>query len=194
MGVSGEAHLQVVQPGSQVPIALGCWHPVMMVTGPGTRQQISPALQHSMAQQNWLDVQAGPPLSHGGSPQVPMLQKGCAPPHVLPHVPQFLMSLFRFTQALPQHPNPGMLQVAAVQVPPELLVLVDELVLVDALLVDEPVLVDELEVLAGPLVVDAVLVVPWPPAPPVPAAKLALQPTMAMVPSPKAKNVLMMIS
>jgi hypothetical protein len=38
-------------------------------------QQISPALQHSVPQQNSLDEQVGP-LVHGGLPQVPMSQKG----------------------------------------------------------------------------------------------------------------------
>jgi hypothetical protein len=89
------------------------------------------------------------------------------------------MSFFRFTQAPPQHPNPGMEQVADVQVPPELLVLV----------------VDELEVLADPVLVDPVLavplVVPWPPAPPAPTVKLPPQPATTMAPIPKAKKVLM---
>jgi prolipoprotein diacylglyceryltransferase len=179
---------------------LGCWHWVIVASGPGTWQQISPALQHSVLQQNWLDEQAGPPPLHGGTPQVPTLQKGCVPSHFLPHDPQFLMSFCRFTQAPSQHPNPGMLQAAEVQVPPELLVLVDELVLdepvlVDELLVEEAELVDELEVLPDPVVVGWVLVVvPWPPAPPVPTVKSLPQPARTRVPIPKAKDVLMVTS
>jgi hypothetical protein len=211
MGVSGEAQTQAEQPTGQVPFT-GVVHPNLS-WGPGTLQQSWPALQHSVLQQNWDALHVVP--LHGGSPQVPLLQYGWVPVHVVPHAPQFLMSFFALTHVFPQHMNPGMEQ-APVQVPPELLLdalVVEELLVVDELLlVDEPVveelvveelvveeLVVEELVVVEPVLVEPVwvelvvplVVVPWPPAPPVPAVTLAPQPASAMVPIPKAKSVLM---
>src|SRR5262249_49463488 len=146
--VSGEAHTQPVQPFSQVPvIGSGSWHLGPLLTGPGTSQQIWPASQHVVPQQNCIGVQATP--LQGGIPHVPMSQEGGVPVHLLPQVPRWRMSFFRLTQALPQQPTPGLTppHCIGLQVPPELLVdeLAEELVLVDELeVVVIPVLVEEL--------------------------------------------------
>jgi hypothetical protein len=152
-------------------------------TGPGTLQQIWPAVQQVAAQQNSLDWQVM--LLQGGSPQVPMLQYGWSPPHLLVHVPQLRMSFFRFTHAPLQQPNPGMVQL--LHPPPELVL--DELAWPE--LLDEPVLPElSLPELLDPVLFVAVVVAP--PAPPLPALKLPLQPASAIVPIAKARKVLLM--
>jgi hypothetical protein len=99
---------------SQVPvIGSGAWH--LITVGPTfTSQQIWPAVQHAPPQQKSVPEQVAP--LHGGMPQVPLLQKGCAPGHWLPQVPQLRMSFWWFTHRSPQHESPAP-HVAAVQAP-----------------------------------------------------------------------------
>jgi hypothetical protein len=52
-------------------------------------------------------LQAAPTSVHGQIVwQVPFAQYGCAPPQVLPHIPQLRMSLPAFTQTPAQHLKP----------------------------------------------------------------------------------------
>jgi hypothetical protein len=152
MGVSGDAQTQAEHPGSQVPMAFGTWHLGGPLTGPGTVQQISPAVQQSLPQQEPPAPQVCP--LQGGVPHVPRLQYGFGPLHLLPHVPQLLMSFFRLTQAPPQQPKPGIVHFVGSQPPPELeldeldvLVLLDELAPVDDEALDELAPLDELAAL-----------------------------------------------
>ena len=163
MGVSGEAHTQPTQPLSQVIVSgSGSWHLGPMSTGPGTLQQISPALQHTAPQhvaagpQSWGEVQ-------GGAPHLPRSQYGWGPSHFVAQPPQCRMSLSGFTQTSPQHSN-GAMQVAALHAPPELddeeeEELLDEEPLDEELLDVDP-LDDELE--------EVFVAPPCPPAPSTP--------------------------
>jgi hypothetical protein len=114
MGVSGEVHLQALQPVGQVPPMVGVTHVVMIATGPGTVQQSWPEVQHCVSQQS----PAGPHMAplHGGVPHLPLSQYGFGPVHVLPHVPQLWMSLSVLTQAEPQQVKSHVPQLMAVPV------------------------------------------------------------------------------
>jgi hypothetical protein len=80
---------------------------------------------------------------------------------VVPQVPQLKMSFLRFTHELLQHPNPGMLQLLAVQAPP-LLVLLVELALVDELVLAPPV---DAALVVPEAVAELVVPAPCPPDP-----------------------------
>jgi hypothetical protein len=80
---------QTGQPGGQVPFT-GVTQCGPIMTGPTTSQHSISGMQHSVPQQN-SDVGQAMPV-HGGVPQVPLLQYGCAPPHLTSQAPQLLMS------------------------------------------------------------------------------------------------------
>jgi hypothetical protein len=120
--VPGGLYGQTGQPWGQVPFS-GAVHVGPVNTPEGTSQQSIPGMQHCVPQQNSLAGHTPP--AHGGAPQWPPLQYGCAPPHVTPHPPQLRMSLPSFTQPPLQHSRPG--PQAGEHVPP----LLDELAVVD---------------------------------------------------------------
>jgi hypothetical protein len=105
IGVAGAAQLQFEQPVGHVPLT-GSKQPITV--GPSvTAQQICVPVQHPLPQQVEPGLQAAPTSVHGQLDwQVPFAQYGFAPPHVLPQVPQFWMSLPALTQAPAQHLKP----------------------------------------------------------------------------------------
>ena len=176
--------------------------------GPWTSQQSWPSGQQARPQQN------EPPLHtfalQGAESQLVPLQKGCSPPQLTPHAPQFLMSLAVLTHTPSQHSRPT--SHAGEHPPPEDEVdaEVDELELVDVDPPPEPELVDvvpeppcppcpvPVDVVlvppAAPLLVVPLLVVPplvapdvlpvEPPAPPVVLVKDSPHPTSPMDTTP----------
>jgi hypothetical protein len=73
MGVLGDAHLQVRHPVGQVPSSFGSVQVGRLgPTGPGIVQQIRPASQQVVPQQNWPAMH-GIGAVHSGSPQTPSL-------------------------------------------------------------------------------------------------------------------------
>jgi hypothetical protein len=75
-------------------------------------------LQQALPQQKSLPVHAPGDAEQGGATQVPSLQRLVLPSQALPHVPQFIGSLLRFTQAPPQHMRPVEHEVAQTPPPP----------------------------------------------------------------------------
>jgi hypothetical protein len=137
-----------------------------MIDGPSfTSQQICPGEQHWVPQQNSLPEQAAP--LHGGVLHVPLLQYGCVPVHLLPHVPQLRMSFWWFTQRSPQQARP-VPQLAGVHGPVpelELAVLVLPLPVLEALLVLVLVLPELLGPAPVPVLPPEAVVVTLPPQP-----------------------------
>jgi hypothetical protein len=74
--------------------------------GPFTMQQSCPTPQQEVPQQNCCELQFVPPPEQTGELHVPLLQNGCSPVHLRPHVPQLLMSLSSATHVLPQQVRP----------------------------------------------------------------------------------------
>jgi hypothetical protein len=105
IGVAGAAQVHAEQPVGHVPLT-GSKQPVTV--GPSlTVQQICVPVQHPPPQQVEPVLQAAPTSVHGQIVwQVPFAQYGCAPPQVLPHIPQLRMSLPAFTQTPAQHLKP----------------------------------------------------------------------------------------
>jgi hypothetical protein len=192
----------------------GAVHLGPMDTPWGTSQQSIPPAQHWSPQQVSLAGHGWP--AHGGSPQVPALQKGLFPWHFFPHVPQLWMSFISLTHAPSQQvspaPHPGehvfpplldevlvVLELEVVLAVPELEVVLA--VPVELVLVPELVVVPELLVVVGlplavepPVLPEVVLFAP--PAPPVLKSTVALppqptRPTSATTVMPASKGLFM---
>jgi hypothetical protein len=73
-------------------------------------------LQQAAPQQKSLAAQTPAVGEQGGATHVPPLHKLVEPSQCFPHVPQFIGSLLRFTQAPPQHMRPS--AHATLQTPP----------------------------------------------------------------------------